>query len=132
MFITPAYAQGAGGAGGSVFELLFPLIAVAAIMWFLIIRPQRQQAKQREEMLGAIRRNDTVVTSGGMIGKVTKVVDETELEVQIATDTKVRVSRAYIAEVRVKGEPVKADKAGKAPAKASSKAPAKGGSKSRK
>ena len=113
MFITPAYAQGAGGGGGSIIELLAPLVAVAAIMWFLIIRPQRQQAKQRDEMLGNIRRNDTVVTAGGIIGKVTKVVDDAELEVQIAPDVKTRVHRNFIAEVRVKGEPVKAEAAAK-------------------
>ena len=73
-------------------------------MYFLIIRPQRQQAKKREEALAAIRRNDTIVTGGGVVGKVTKVVDDHELEVEISKDVKVRVARAYIAEVRVKGE----------------------------
>ena len=73
-------------------------------MYFLIIRPQRQQAKQREAMLAAIRRNDTIVTGGGVVGKVTKVVDDNEVEVEIAKDTKVRVMRAMIADVRTKGE----------------------------
>lgn len=106
MFITPAYAQSFGGAGGGVIELLFPLILVGAIMWFLVIRPQRQQQKQREEMLSNIRRNDSIVTGGGVVGKVTKVVDDAEVEVQIAPDVKVRVLRSMIADVRVKGEPV--------------------------
>ena len=116
MFITPAYAQGAGGAGGSILELLFPLILVGGIMWFLVIRPQRQAAKAREEMLGSVRRNDTVITGGGIVGKVTKVIDDTELEVQIAPDVKVKILRSLIADVRVKGQPAKAE--GKAETKA--------------
>lgn len=109
MFITPAYAQTAGGVGGGIFELLFPLILVAGIMWFLVLRPQRQQQKTREEMLSNVRRSDTVITGGGIIGKVTKVIDDTELEVQIATDVKVKILRSMVADVRVKGAPVKAD-----------------------
>ncbi|MDD9910635.1 MAG: preprotein translocase subunit YajC [Ahrensia sp.] len=113
MFITPAYAQSAGGAGGGILELLFPLILVGVIMWFLVIRPQRQQAKAREEMLGAVKRNDTIVTGGGVVGKVTKVVDDSEVEVQIAPDVKVRVLRSMIADVRVKGDVAKAEPAAK-------------------
>ncbi len=113
MFITPAYAQSAGGAGGGIMELLFPLILVGVIMWFLVIRPQRQQAKQREEMLGSVKRNDTVVTGGGVVGKVTKVIDDAEIEVQIAPDVKVRVLRSMIADVRVKGAVAKDEPADK-------------------
>jgi len=109
MFITPAYAQSIGGAGGGIFELLFPLILVGGIMWFLVIRPQRQQQKQRAEMLSNVRRNDTVVTGGGLVGKVTKVIDDTEVEVQIAPDVKVRAMRSMLADVRVKGDPPKND-----------------------
>jgi preprotein translocase subunit YajC len=75
-------------------------------MYFLILRPQRQQLKRREEMLKAIRRGDTVVTNGGIIGKVTKVVDDNEVELQIADGVKVRAMRSLVAEVRTKGEPV--------------------------
>lgn len=107
MFITPAYAQSVGGGAGSILELVFPLVAVAAIMWFLVIRPQRASAKKRDEMLNNLRRNDTVITGGGIVGKVTKVIDEAEVEIQIAPDTKVRVMRSLIADVRIKGEPVK-------------------------
>jgi len=124
MFITPAYAQSAGGAGGGIFELMVPLVLVAGIMWFLVIRPQRAQQKARAEMLANIRRNDTVITGGGIIGKVTKVVDDAEVEIQIATDVKIKVLRSLLADVRVKGEPVKGaandDKAAK-PAKAAKK-----------
>lgn len=107
MFITPAYAQAAGApAGPSLIMSLLPFVLIFVIMYFLIIRPQRTQVKRREEMLAAIRRNDTVVTGGGVVGKVTKVFDDNELEVEIAQGTKVRVVRSMVADVRVKGEPV--------------------------
>lgn len=104
MFVTPAYAQAAGGGGADLFINLLPFVLIFVIMYFLIIRPQRQMAKQREAMLEAIRRNDTVVTGGGVVGKVTKVVDDGEVEVEIAKGIKVRVVRSMIAEVRTKGE----------------------------
>ena len=103
MFVTPAYAQSVGG-GSEMVVTLLPFVLIFVIMYFLIIRPQKQQAKQREAMLAAIRRNDTVVTGGGLVGKVTKVIDDNEVEVEIAKDTKVRVVRSLIADVRVKGE----------------------------
>ena len=107
MFVTPAYAQGAGG-GGDINTLvsILPFVLIFVIMWFLIIRPQRQQQKKRQEMLNNIRRGDQVVTGGGISGKVTKVIDDTEIEVEIADGLRVRVMRALLAEVRVKGEPV--------------------------
>ncbi|MEM0899954.1 MAG: preprotein translocase subunit YajC [Pseudomonadota bacterium] len=120
MFVTPAYAQGAGPGGGPDLILsLLPFVLIFVIMYFLLIRPQRQQMKKREEMLSNIRRNDTVVTGGGVVGKVTKVVDDLELEVEIAQGMKVRVVRSMVADVRVKGEPAAANDA--APAKAKSK-----------
>lgn len=105
MFVTPAFAQDAagGGAGGILIQII-PFILIFVIFYFLLIRPQRQQAQKREEILAAIRRNDIVVTGGGMVGKVTKVIDDNEVEVEIAKDTKVRVVRALIAEVRVKSD----------------------------
>ncbi len=105
MFVTPAYAQdaAAGSAGGFLIQIV-PFILIFVIFYFLLIRPQRQQAMKREEVLGAIRRNDVVVTGGGLVGKVTKVIDDNEVEVEIAKDTKVRVVRALIAEVRVKSD----------------------------
>jgi len=109
MLVTPAYAQ-AAPAGGSADILMtfFPLILIFVIMYFLIIRPQRNQMKQREAMLAAIRRNDTVVTGGGVVGKVTKVLEEEkEVELEIAPNVKVRVVRSMIADVRTKGEPAK-------------------------
>src|SRR4026207_1501222 len=110
MWVTPAYAQVlGGGGGGELLQMLLPFALLFVIMYFLILRPQRQQAKRREDMLKAIRRGDTVVTNGGIIGKVTKVVDETEVELQIADGVKVRALRSLIAEVRVKAEPVAAN-----------------------
>lgn len=106
MFVTPAYAQTSGGGADMIMGIL-PFVLIFVIMYFLIIRPQRQQAKQRTAMLAAIRRNDTIVTGGGIVGKVIKVIDDDELEVEIAKDTKVRVARSMVADVRVKGEPVK-------------------------
>lgn len=104
MFVTPAYAQGVG-ATPDVFISILPFVLIFVIMYFLIIRPQRQQLKKRGEMLSAIRRGDTVVTGGGFVGKVTKVIDDNELEVDLG-GMKVTALRSTIADVRVKGEPV--------------------------
>lgn len=108
MLITPAYAQAADAAGASSFLInMLPFIAIFAIMYFLIIRPQRQRMKQHQEMVANLRRGDTVVTSGGLIGKVSKVVDDTEVQVELSEGIKVRVVRAMVQEVRSKTEPVK-------------------------
>jgi len=106
MWVTPAYAQSIGGGGVDIMTTLLPFALIFVIMYFLILRPQRQQAKRREDMLKAIRRGDTVVTNGGIVGKVTKVVDDNEVELQIADGVKVRAMRSLISEVRVKAEPV--------------------------
>ena len=105
MFVTPAYAQGVG-ASPDVFINILPFVLIFVIMYFLIIRPQRTQMKKRGEMLAAIRRGDTVVTGGGIVGKVTKVIDDNELEVDLGGGTKVTALRSTIADVRVRGEPV--------------------------
>lgn len=106
MFITPAYAQGAQG-GGDFIVTLVPFILIFAIMYFLIIRPQQRRLREHREMVANVRRGDTVVTSGGMIGKVTKA-DDNELQVEIAEGVRVRVVRAMVSEVRAKGEPATA------------------------
>lgn len=106
MFVTPAYAQGLGGGGGSDMLIqILPFVLIFVIMYMLIIRPQRAQLKKRGEMLAAIRRGDTVVTGGGFVGKVTKVINDQELEVDLG-GMKVTALRATISDVRVKGEPV--------------------------
>ncbi|WP_062016790.1 preprotein translocase subunit YajC [Aureimonas sp. AU4] len=111
MFVTPAFAQTATAAGGpeSILISVLPFVAVFAIMYFLIIRPQRAAAKRRDEMLKNIRRGDTIITGGGIVAKVTKVMDNGELEVQISEQTKIRVLQSMVADVRVKGEPTAAN-----------------------
>jgi len=108
MLITPAYAQGAGAAGGpDLLMSILPFVLIFVIMYFLIIRPQRQRMKQHQEMVNNLRRGDTVVTGGGLIGKISKVVDDGEVQVELAEGLKVRVVRSMITEVRSKTEPVK-------------------------
>ena len=108
MLITEAHAQAAGGGGGGDLLIqLLPFILIFVIMYFLIIRPQRQKAQRHRDMVANLRRGDTVITSGGLIGKVAKVVDDNEMQIEIAEGIKVRAVRGMIAEVRAKGEPVK-------------------------
>ena len=94
-----------------------PFIAIFAIMYFLILRPQQRRAKDQKALVQGARRGDTVVTSGGLIGKVTKSTDENEVELEIAPSVRVRLARSGIADVRTKGEPVKSEPAKDAPAK---------------
>ncbi|MGA0531457.1 preprotein translocase subunit YajC [Hansschlegelia sp. KR7-227] len=112
MFVTPALAQAASGTGpGSTdfFIQLLPFVLIFVIMYFLILRPQQKRVKEHREMIKNVRRGDTIVTSGGIIAKVTKVVDDSEVEIEIAPNVRPRLSRAMIAEVRAKGEPVKTE-----------------------
>ena len=108
MFISPAYAQGAslGGDGGMLMSLL-PFILIFVIMYFLILRPQQRRVKQHQEMVKNVRRGDSVVTSGGLVGKVTKVIDDDQIEVEIADGVRVRQMRQMVTSVQAKGEPVK-------------------------
>ncbi|WP_425515505.1 preprotein translocase subunit YajC [Microvirga antarctica] len=111
MFISPAFAQGLPSGEGmtSLITNLVPFILIFVIMWFLIIRPQQRRVREHQEMIKNVRRGDTVVTSGGIIGKVTKVVEGSpDIDVEIATGVNVKVARAMVSEVRTKGEPVKA------------------------
>ncbi|MBD3679220.1 MAG: preprotein translocase subunit YajC [Rhodobacteraceae bacterium] len=104
MFATPAYAQAAGAPGGA-FGSFIPLILIFMIMYFFLIRPQQQKMKQHQQMVDALRRGDQVITQGGIIGKVAKVKDDGEIEVEIADGVKVRVVRNTIAQVLNKTEP---------------------------
>jgi preprotein translocase subunit YajC len=118
MFITPAFAQGsigslfsgAGEGGGMVMQLL-PFILIFVIMYFLILRPQQKRVKTHQELVKNVRRGDTVVTNGGLVGKITKVVDDEQIEIEIADDVRIRQIRSMITDVRAKGEPVKDDAA---------------------
>jgi preprotein translocase subunit YajC len=87
------------------FGQVVPLILILVIMYFFLIRPQQKKVKDHQAMVAALRRGDEVVTQGGLIGKITKVKDDTEVEVELATGVKVRVLRPTIAQVRSKTEP---------------------------
>ncbi|HXV22845.1 MAG TPA: preprotein translocase subunit YajC [Alphaproteobacteria bacterium] len=108
MFVSPAYAQAAGGgpAGFDLFSLL-PLVLIFVVFWFLLIRPQQKKMKQHREMIAAIRRGDRVLTAGGIIGAVTKVLGDSELQVEIAEGVRVKVARSTISEVLAKTEPAR-------------------------
>ena len=108
MFVTPAFAQAAGGAGGSAVASFLPLVLIFAIMYFLLIRPQQKRAKDLRAMVDALRRGDQVLTQGGIIGKVTKVNDDGVLEVEIAEGVKVRILKHTIIQVMNKTEPATA------------------------
>lgn len=110
MFITPAYAHASCGLGTTDMLVQFaPLIFVFAIMYVLLFRPQQKRAAEHKLMIKNVRRGDTVVTNGGIVGRVTKVIDDNELEAEIADNVRVRVVRSMITDVRAKGEPVKTD-----------------------
>lgn len=104
MFITEAYAQTGGGGGGNLLFQLLPFIMILAIMYFLIIRPQQKRLKDHRDLIASIRRGDTVVTAGGLVGKVTKLIGDAELQVELAEGVRVRVIRNTISEVRTRGD----------------------------
>ncbi|MEO8881935.1 MAG: preprotein translocase subunit YajC [Devosia sp.] len=118
MFVTPAFAQAAGAAApagaldpSGIIVQLAPILILVVIFWLLIFRPQQKRAREQKTMLSAITRGDTVVTTGGIIGKVTKAVDGEDLEIEIAQGVKVKLVRGMIADVRSKGTPVNDNKA---------------------
>ena len=104
-FVEPAYAQGAGGAGGGMASSLLMMVLIFGIFYFLMIRPQQKKLKEHKAMVDALRRGDQVVTQGGIIGKVAKVKDDNEIDIEVATDVKVRVVRSTIVQVLNKTEP---------------------------
>lgn len=117
MLISPAYAQGAAGGDGAGLIQLLPLVLIFVVFYFLLIRPQQKKMKAHRALVEALRRGDRVVTSGGLMGTVTKVVSDTELQVEIAEGVRVKVVRSMIQEVLSKGEPAEKAKAGEAQAK---------------
>ncbi len=121
MWITDAFAQTTGAAPAGATDTLVqlvPIVAMIAIVYFVLWRPQQRRAKEQRELVQSARRGDIVVTTGGLIGRVTKSVDDNEVEFEIAPNIKVRLARSGIAEVRSKGEPVKdATPPAKTPAK---------------
>lgn len=102
MLISPAYAQGAGGGFGGM-ESLLPLVLIFVVFYFLLIRPQQKKQKTHRSMLETLHRGDKVVTSGGLIGTITRST-ENELTLEIADGIKVRVVRGMISDVLAKTE----------------------------
>ncbi len=115
MLISPAYAQGVGG-----FDIvsLMPLVLIFVVFYFLLIHPQRKKMKEHKAMLADLRRGDRIVTSGGIMGLITKVENENEMMVEIAQGVRVRVARSMIANVMAKTEPSASAETGKKPAPA--------------
>lgn len=110
MIISPAYAQAAGGAGG--LSSLLPFLLIFVVFYFFLIRPQQKRAKEHREMVNNVKRGDKIITSGGLLGTVSKSVEGQEsVEVEIAKDVKVNVMRTMIADLRDKKDAPKAKKA---------------------
>jgi len=111
MFISQAWAQSIGGAGGSDFLVqLFPLVLIFVVFYFLLIRPQQSKMKAQKAMLGGVKRGDRVVTGGGIIGLVTKVIGENELQVELAEGVRVRIIKQTITDILTRGESVRGAK----------------------
>ena len=107
---TPAFAQAAGAPGGTdMLMQIVPFALIFVIMYVLIIRPQQKRAKEHQALIENVRRGDTVIMTGGLFGKVTKVAEGPEIEIEIADNVKVKIIRTMIAEVRSKSEPVKSE-----------------------
>ena len=108
MFITPAYAQSSSPMGDPLTGIIIPMMLMILIFYFLVIRPQNKRQAEHREMLERVRRGDTVVTAGGFIGKVTRVVENSdEIEVELSDTMKVRIMKSTLMDVRSKSEPVK-------------------------
>jgi preprotein translocase subunit YajC len=106
MLISPAYAQAAGDGGGEAGLLsLLPLVLIFVIFWFLLIRPQQKKMKAHKSMVEALRRGDKVVTGGGVFGTVSKILNENEVQVEIAENVRIKVVRQTIQEVLRKPQP---------------------------
>jgi len=99
--------QAPTGSGGGFTVLLLQMAAIGLVFYFLILRPSGQARKKHAELLTNLKKGDEVMTSGGLIGKVSRVIDERELLVEIADNVKVRIARTGIADVRAKGEPAR-------------------------
>ena len=111
MLISEAWAQAGGGGGGSDFLIqLFPLILIFVVFYFLLIRPQQAKVKAQREMLGGVKRGDRVVTGGGIIGLVTKVISDNEIQVELAEGVRVRIIKQTITDIVSRGESVRGAK----------------------
>jgi preprotein translocase subunit YajC len=110
MLISQAWAQGAGGGGSDFLVQLFPLVLIFIVFYFLLIRPQQSKMKQQREMLAGVKRGDRVVTGGGIIGLVTKVIGDNELQVELAEGVRVRIIKGTITDIITRGESVRGGK----------------------
>lgn len=110
MFISPAYAQAAEGAAPNPLFQMLPLVLIFVIFYFLLIRPQMTARKKHQEMVSNVRRGDVVVTAGGIVGKVTKVLEGDEIMVELADNVTVKVVKATLTDVRTKTQPPANDK----------------------
>ena len=111
MLISEAWAQAGGGAGGGDFLVqLFPLILIFVVFYFLLIRPQQAKVKAQREMLSGVKRGDRVVTGGGIIGLVTKVISDNEIQVELAEGVRVRIIKQTITDIVARGESVRGPK----------------------
>ncbi len=100
MSATPVIAGAAGGAGGGSFLIqLVPLILIFVIFWFLLIRPQQKRMKDHRDMITAVKKGDRVVTGGGLLGRVTKLVGEDEVEIDLGGGQKVRALKSTLSQV---------------------------------
>lgn len=106
MITSAAYAQSGGALAGFDFMSILPLVLIFGVFYFFLIRPQQKKAQQQKEMLNALRRGDRIVTSGGLIGVITKVMNDQELQVEIAENVRVRVARSMVADLLSKTEAV--------------------------
>ncbi|HTR86019.1 MAG TPA: preprotein translocase subunit YajC, partial [Reyranella sp.] len=106
MFISQAWAQGASAGGNDFLVQLFPLVLIFIVFYFLLIRPQQAKMKAQKEMLGGVKRGDRVVTGGGIIGLVTKVIGDNELQVELADGVRVRIIKQTITDIITRGESV--------------------------
>jgi preprotein translocase subunit YajC len=106
MFISEAWAQGAGG-GSDFLVQLFPLVLIFIVFYFLLIRPQQSKLRQQREMLAGVKRGDRVVTGGGIIALVTKVIGDNELQVELAEGVRVRIIKGTITDIITRGESVR-------------------------
>ena len=106
MFISEAFAQAAGAPGGdSAFMQFLPFILIIGVFYFLMIRPQQKRMKEHKAMVSALRRGDNVITSGGIVAKVSKVIDDNEVELEIASGVKIKVIKSTISTVVGKPAP---------------------------
>src|SRR5471032_944588 len=110
MFISEAWAQGASGGSSDFLVQLFPLVLIFVVFYFLLIRPQQSKMKAQKEMLAGVKRGDRVVTGGGIIGLVTKVISDSELQVELAEGVRVRIIKQTITDILTRGESVRSGK----------------------